>query len=481
MPAEYYREEYVYLAGLTHSSAIIAWGAFFFKISEKDSGTEFKLVDDGDLDHVFPPRKDTIGASSRPYGKARVVVKLAGVVVSESETTTVNSVEITGLLPDTEYTYDVLVDGIQWAQGQRRDWAFHEPTGKFGLLPGGTYDNRFTTFPHLTRSAPVTFAVLGDFGSGIKKLSTPGNKQREVAIALRKEVDAGEIRFIITTGDNIYASRKIGPVAIGATGDEDDDWFFTYYQPYRYVINRIPVFPSVGNHDSGEAEFQNDDRDEVRDNFHIDQRFAVEELAGRASLNPGMFYRFRCGADVELIALDTSKGSLLPGSRFFQNEAHRPFLEAAFPAGEDAVDPIWKIPFFHHPPFTVGPNHNPSKSVIEDLVLKYFGAANVRASFSGHEHNFQLWLDDRGGNHFVTGGGGKVAGDQPSAKNWSYTDKKHGVAAQAIGWAGAGHFLRVKIDGNRMEVTPIDEAGAELRVQDAAGNVLPIPFVVAMA
>ena len=51
-------------------------------------------------------------------------------------------------------------------------------------------------------------------------------------------------------------------------GDEDDDWFFTYFQPYRYVLNRVPVYPSIGNHDSGETE-ERDDRDQLMDNFYL--------------------------------------------------------------------------------------------------------------------------------------------------------------------------------------------------------------------
>ena len=42
-------------------------------------------------------------------------------------------------------------------------------------------------------------------------------------------------------------------IPIGDHGDEDDDWFFTFYQPYRYLLNRIPVYPCIGNHDSAET------------------------------------------------------------------------------------------------------------------------------------------------------------------------------------------------------------------------------------
>ena len=37
----------------------------------------------------------------------------------------------------------------------------------------------------------------------------------------------------MTTGDNIYAAQRFLLLDQGS-GDEDDDWFFTFFQPYRY-------------------------------------------------------------------------------------------------------------------------------------------------------------------------------------------------------------------------------------------------------
>src|SRR6188768_3831068 len=62
---EFHSEPYLHLAGLTHKSALIAWGAFYFRIKGRDG--EFKLVDDSSLKKVHPPRKQTIGSSSEPY------------------------------------------------------------------------------------------------------------------------------------------------------------------------------------------------------------------------------------------------------------------------------------------------------------------------------------------------------------------------------------------------------------------------------
>ena len=69
---EFHAEPYVYLAGLSHKSALIAWGAFYFRA--RSDGTS-KLVDDDDLQWVHPPRCDSIGCRSKPYGPADVEVR----------------------------------------------------------------------------------------------------------------------------------------------------------------------------------------------------------------------------------------------------------------------------------------------------------------------------------------------------------------------------------------------------------------------
>ena len=96
---------------------------------------------------------------------------------------------------------------------------------------GGAYDNRFRTHAHPVVSTPLVFAVLGDFGVGVRKASRPNNQQREVAAALTRAVTDSGVRLVLTTGDNIYAGKKILGIPIGATGDEDDDWFLRFISP----------------------------------------------------------------------------------------------------------------------------------------------------------------------------------------------------------------------------------------------------------
>ena len=99
----------------------------------------------------------------------------------------------------------------------------------------------------------------------------------------------------LPSGQDRIGKRLLG-LPIGATGDEDDDWFFTYYQPYRYVINRIPVYPSIGNHDADETE-ERDDRAQVEDNFYLRERIGSEEAAGRALENEGGWVRLGSASD----------------------------------------------------------------------------------------------------------------------------------------------------------------------------------------
>jgi hypothetical protein len=104
---EFHAEPYLHLAGLSHKSALIAWGAFYFKTRSHPStglgaSKQWKLVDDRDLRHVHPPRRESVGARSDPYGPARVnVYDASDTLVSSSFTETTNYCWVPGLAPDT--------------------------------------------------------------------------------------------------------------------------------------------------------------------------------------------------------------------------------------------------------------------------------------------------------------------------------------------------------------------------------------------
>jgi 3',5'-cyclic AMP phosphodiesterase CpdA len=277
-------------------------------------------------------------------------------------------------------------------------------------------------------------------------------------------VNTQNIRLLLTTGDNIYAQKKFLGLPVDQTGDKDSDWFFTFFQPYRYIINRIPVFPCIGNHDSGESE--RDDREQLFDNFYLDERLAGDIAAGRASVGPGLFYRFRCGADIEFLCLDTSKEDIFD-KRLILHPKHASFLDAALRPTSEAQAPLWRIPFAHHPPFCAGPNHHDTKEMI--ALLSRFKAAGVRAVFCGHEHNFQHSRSD-GIDCFVTGGAAKVSPDRPSDERFT--------SAHTVSWSPKCHFLLVTLDSKRMLVQPVGESQTAIPLTTPAGGAAPNPIEV---
>lgn len=468
---DFHGEPYIYLAGLTHDSALIAWGAFYFRVKEKREN--YKLLDADDME---PALRETIGRKSTPYGPARVVVRnTLGEEVASARVFDANHCWVSGLQPNTEYTYQVFVaptkkrslEGVEeeWAKGERWDWAIQN--GQASLYPGRHYENRFRTFPHPAQATPAfSFAVIGDFGVGIKKPSDDEHRQREIADALQIAVTDYDVRFLLTTGDNIYAGSRFLWIT-GSEGDEDDDWFFTYFQPYRYIINRVPVFPCIGNHDSGELESP-DDRDQVMDNFYMRERFAGEEKYGRASIGPGLFYRFEFGSDAEFVCIDTSKESFFT-DRLFEVPKHLDFVHSSFTPAR-AGSPRWRIPFCHHPPFCAGPRHGNTSSLLKLLPL--FAQAGVRGMFSGHEHNFQHSRHN-GIDYFITGAAGKVRKGKPSSDDFE--------AAHTVSWAGTFNFLIVTIDGDRMVVRPMTERHGEphaLTRVTPEGEIVAEPIVI---
>lgn len=417
----------------------MAWGGFYFRRGDSSYG-EWRIVDDQELAEVAgQPRKGTIGARSEPFGQAVVEVERDGRTVARGETSEHNHAWIHGLEPDTEYRYRVLVDGEPWAAGERRDWDSDRRTL---VAAGREYDNRFRTFPAPDNEGEVDFIALGDFGVGIFAEREDGVRQLRLASALERVVDAHDVRFVTTLGDNIY----LGPAdTVAGSGGEDDDWYASFYQPYRYVLNRIPFFPTVGNHDAGDSE-SSDDREQLEDNLFLRERFLPRVEAGRASLEPGLFYSFRVGANLELVCIDTSLASDEPGmEHYFDDPSHSDWLQKALDPSRSSR-PRWLIPFSHHPAYCAGPEHGSTPGMVERLV-PLFERSGVRLALSGHEHNFQHSLVNDV-HYVVSGAGGKLRTEPPTDFGPANTQE----------WAAAGHFLLVQVDHDRVAIHPVGDA-----------------------
>ncbi|GAA3813722.1 metallophosphoesterase [Nocardioides panacisoli] len=425
-------EPFIHLVDVTHDAALVAWGAFHFRRDHDEA--RWEILDDSELPEVCG-RRTCIGHDAEPYGDATVeVLDRDGEVVASASTTDRTWVWVRGLAPDADYRYRVLVDGREWAAGERHD-CVEDPRGGWDLAPGGrSYDLRLRTFPDpAAPTPPVRFVALGDYGVGIRSDSEASRRQRRIADLLDTLVAEGDVRFVVSLGDNIYQGEA-GAVD-DESGGEDDDWYSSFFQPYRYVLAQVPVFPVIGNHDTSDTE-GSDDRAQMEDNFHLAERF---EGPGRDRVDPGLFYRVRFGRDLELVAIDTSTDPEEDVHRHFQAERQLGWLRQAF----ERPDVRWRIPVSHHPTYCAGPSHEDDPGMIQTLV-PLFDRAEVRLVLAGHEHNFQLGRVE-GRTYVVSGSGGKVREEPPARLG------ERGVDL----WAAHAHLLAVDIDGDRAVLTPV--------------------------
>ena len=395
-PGLFAQKVYTYVGDIGPDFVLIAWGTA--------SGT------------------NTIGRSSKPLGKATLQMADGGGELTVSDR---NYAVIRGLTPDKEYHYELTIGGKKVGDGQVRTWPL--------------------------KSEKLCYLVVGDYGSG-------DDSQARVAKAMWSEVQkhAGgdcPIRFVLTTGDNIYG--KFGfTLKFSQTGTDDKDWDRKFYGPYEPILARVPFYPTLGNHDGNETE-QRSDLGTYLDNFFF------------PGLQPARYYRFSYGGYADFFALDSTTNSETGPPTPAYSETGEQFQWAQKNLSESQV--MWKIPYFHHPPFNAGPRH-PAASADLAHFLELFRKSGVKVVFSGHEHNFQYSKKNaKTGDirYVVSGAGGELrTGDiRGSMEN-----------AQIEGWAAQLHFLVVEMSGKEMRITPT--SFDRMVVQDKVGKEIAMPLRV---
>jgi hypothetical protein len=457
-----HREPFVVLGEVAHDRVLVTWGAFYFVRDHPDQ--RWAIVEDHDLDALVG-RRTCIGTTAEPFGTSMVeVTDLAGAAVGRASTTEHTWVWVEGLAPGTDYRYKVTVDGADWVAGPLWD-TLPDRRGGYDLTPTGrSYDLRFRTLPHPDEpSPPVQLVALGDYGVGVRSDSESSRRQRRIAEVLDRLVADDDVRFVVSLGDNVYEG-EVGEVG-DDSGGQDDDWYSSFYAPYRYALARIPFLPVIGNHDTSDTQFS-DDRAQLEDNFHLAERFG--SATDTSSVGPGLFYLLRYGRDVELVAIDTSVDTSNDGAhRHFQAPDHRAWLERVF----STDDVRWRIPFSHHPAYCAGPKHGNDEEICEDLI-PLFVSGGVRLALAGHEHNFQI--SQMGGRtSVISGSGGSIREEPPEGFEQAGT----------TAWSGQSHLLLITIDGEEARLTPIsgllpDGTPHLMTALDPQNQVLRPPFIV---
>ena len=242
-----------------------------------------------------------------------------------------------------------------------------------------------------TTSTPLSFAVIGDFGTG---------NQDEADVA--KLVHSWAPDIVITVGDDNY------PLGSAETIDEHigkdyHDFIFPYTGEYGQGATENRFFPTLGNHDWYTAGAQ-----PYLDYFSL----------------PGneRYYNFTWGP-VHFFALDSDENEP-DGVSMTSLQAVR--LELGLAASTSP----WNIVYFHHPPYSSGNTHGSA------MWMRWpFAAWGANAVLSGHEHNYERLQVD-GIPYFVDGLGGNEIygfGDPIPQSQFRYHDDYGAMLVHATG------------------------------------------------
>ena len=262
------------------------------------------------------------------------------------------------LKPGTTYYYRVRAGARVLASGQ--DYAFRTDRG---------------------RGEPAfTFFATGDIGE-------PGDYQRRTVASILRARPEPELGLI--AGDVVYDRGS------------SDDYDRNFMRYWGEVLRRIPLWPTLGNHDWGTPPETNWCREwSLPGNEH--------------------YYSFD-HANAHFVAVDTRRGEIYDAANQLQ------WLENDLRAHQDAA---WLFVFCHYPGRTCTYKEDTPEVVAKLLPL--FDRYHVDVVFNGHAHTYERlyplaqgqpvdrdqdpnYTDPKGTIYIVSGAGGKLKKGEPTS------------------------------------------------------------------
>ena len=248
--------------------------------------------------------------------------------------------------------------------------------------------------PMPNRADSLKFAVLGDFGSGSRG-------HYEMAAEMARVHQRFPYEFVVTTGDNIYGSER------------PQDFVRKFEVPYKPLLDAgVKFYASLGNHDSKEQ-----------------AHYKLFNMEGRA------YYTMKPSRQsVKFFALDTS----------YPTPEQIAWLQQELEESREE----WKIPYFHHPPYSSAGRHG-SDATIRQALEPLFVKHNVSVVFTGHDHVYERIKPQQGIVYFVVGAGGQLrSGNLRSSP------------ITASGFDRDYSFLIAEINGDELYFNAIARSGA---------------------
>ena len=257
-----------------------------------------------------------------------------------------------------------------------------------------TKTGTFKTAPD--HNVPFSFVVYGD------SRDDPDIHKKITRNILKAKPD-----FIMHVGDLVNSGKK------------DYQWESQFFEPLDDVINHIPIFTALGNHEAN-----------ARNYFDL---FSLPNNESWFSFNY---------SNCHFTVLDTNKDYAKGSNQYkwLKNDLTKASTK-------------WKFVFFHHPPYGSGIHHG-SDLKVRNVLTPLFRKHSVDMVFSGHHHIYERSYPIASAfepkstpvTYVVTGGGGGSL-HKTSGNIWT-------VLTERI-----NNFCVVNMDGDKLDFKACDIDG----------------------
>jgi predicted phosphodiesterase len=274
-----------------------------------------------------------------------------------------------------------------------------------GLHPEADYVFKISAGNHSTRGYPIVTGVKKDKPFRFLAIGDTKSDCYKVHETLVGHMSHKQASFYIHLGDYVRQ------------GDRFEDWdeFFDIERP---LMNRMPILPVVGNHDTSDAAL-----------------FTGFFLMNQESHFPKRYYKVKFG-NVLVISLDTRPTIAVGDAQYL-------FLQQALELSRSSeIDHVFIA--LHEPLYSSG-RHSSTKKLAES-ILPLIERYPVTAVLSGHDHHYERSKPINGIVHIVTGGGGAKL--TPVVQT-SFCEK----ALETF------HFLEFLVDGDHVTLKSINLQG----------------------
>ena len=220
------------------------------------------------------------------------------------------------------------------------------------LEPGQSYEYRISLDGKVLKESelrtarsvgePFKFLVFGDSGRGTQE-----------QYRLGAQMNAANPDFLLHTGDVVYGRG------------ERHKYRERFFLPYEDLLQRVNLWPSLGNHDILEPSLG----EPYLEIFELPEN-GPHDL--RAEHNYWFDY---AGARIAVVDSNLDEGTL--------RDEVAPWLREVL----TDCEADWKFVLFHHPPYTAG-RYKPNKK-IQNTLVPVIESTSVDVVFNGHDHMHQ--------------------------------------------------------------------------------------------